>query len=377
MRRRTKVLIVLASFALTILVARLVAPIYILRYVNNTLDGLDGYTGRVADIELNLWRGAYSIRGIEIDKTTKREPIPFVEVDRMDIAVHWSALIHGSIVAEIELDQPRINFMAEKGKEPKAEDEAEKREAKKATQGDSSWQKQVKALVPLEINRIDVRDGELHYRDPWADPKVNVYVQKLNGTLTNLTNSEKLSKSMVAHAHFQGLALGSGDLTIDGESDPYKTSPTFDLTTKLENLEMVQLNDFLKAYANVDAEQGTLSVYSEVHAANGQFRGYVKPLMRDLKILRWKDESEGFFHKLWEGVVEAGKDVLENHQKEQVATKIPLSGKLEHPQAGIGMTVLYVLKNAFISALKRGLDPLDKGLGKTASRSDGAVASPL
>ena len=370
MRRRTKFLIVLASFVLVVVTARLIAPIYILRYVNKTLDGLDGYSGHVADIDLDLWRGAYSIRGIQIEKTTKREPIPFVEVERMDIAVHWGALIHGSVVAEIELDGPKVNFLAEKHQEPKAEAQAEKREAKKAAKGDSSWQEQVKALVPLEINRIDVQNGELHYRDPYADPKVNVYVQKLNGTVTNLTNSEKLSKSMVAHAHFTGLALGSGALTIDGESDPYKKAPTFDLTTKLENLEMVQLNDFLKAYVNVDAEKGTLSVYSEVHAANGQFKGYVKPLMHDLKILRWKEESEGFFHKLWEGVVQVGKNVLENHQKEQVATKVPMSGKLEHPEAGIGMTVLYVLKNAFISALKHGLDPFEKGLGKTASRSE-------
>jgi hypothetical protein len=291
-------------------------------------------------------------------------------VDRFDISVHWGALIHGSIVSEIELDGPKVNFLAEKSKEPKAEDQAEKREAKKATKGDSSWQQQVKALVPLEINRIDVRDGELHYRDPYADPKVNVYIQKLNGTITNLTNSEKLSKSMVAQAHFTALALGSGKLTIDGESDPYQKSPTFDLAAKLEDLQMVQLNDFLKAYVNVDAEKGTLSVYSEVSAKNGQFRGYVKPLLHDLKILRWKDESEGFFHKLWEGAVQVGKDVFENDEKEQVATKVPLSGKLEKPQAGIAVTVLYVLKNAFISALKQGLDPFERGFGKTASKGD-------
>ncbi|MDB4988625.1 MAG: hypothetical protein JWN04_3803 [Myxococcaceae bacterium] len=366
MRRRTKVLIAVAAFVLAVFAARLTAPIYILRYVNKTLEGLDGYTGHVADIDLNLWRGAYTIRGIKIEKTTKREPIPFVEVEKMDISVHWSALIHGSIVGEIMLDAPKLNFMAEKHKEPKAEDKVEKREAKKATRGDSSWQKQVKALVPLEINRIDVRRGELHYRDPYAEPKVNVYIQKLRGAVTNLTNSEKLSKSMVAHADFRGLALGSGELSLVGHADPYQKTPTFDLTAKLENLQMVQLNDFLKAYVNVDAEKGTLSVYSQLHSARGRFEGYVKPLIHDLKILRWKDEDEGFFHKLWEGVVEVGKDVLKNDKKEQVATKVPLSGKLEHPEAGIGATVLYVLKNAFIEALKHGLDPFEDGM-KTAS----------
>lgn len=370
MRRSTKILIAVATFALLIVALRLAAPVYILGYVNKTLQGLDGYTGRVADIDLNLWRGAYVIRGVRIEKTTKREPLPFVEVERVDISVHWDALLKGSIVGEIGLESPKLNFLAEKKKETKGEQQTEKREARKAASGDSSWQTQVKELVPLDINRIGIRDGEIHYRDPYAEPKVNVYIKNLRGALTNLTNSEELSKNMVAHAHFQGTALGSGDLTLDADVDPYQKSPTFSLTAKLEDLKIVQLNDFLKAYANVDAEAGTLSVYTEVESAKGRFKGYVKPLMRDLRVLRWKDEEEGFFHKLWEGIVEVGKGILENDEKDQVATRIPLSGKLESPEAGIGETVLYVLRNAFVQALRRGLDPTGDGFDKTASKDN-------
>jgi hypothetical protein len=68
-------------------------------------------------------------------------------------------------------------------------------------------------------------------------------------------------------------------------------------------------------------------VYSELDSKEGRFKGYVKPLLHDLKILRWKDEQEGFFHKLWEGVVEVGKGILENDDKQQVATRIPLSSR--------------------------------------------------
>src|SRR5688572_25844422 len=98
MRRRTKVWLVLGGLVVLLIGARLIAPYYIVRYVNQTLQGLDGYTGQVVDIDLGIIRGAYVIKGLEIEKTTKKEPIPFVSIDRVDISVHWGALLKGSIV---------------------------------------------------------------------------------------------------------------------------------------------------------------------------------------------------------------------------------------------------------------------------------------
>jgi hypothetical protein len=359
MRRRTKILIgVLGAFVFAVVIARLIAPVYILGYVNKTLQGLDGYTGRVNDIDLGIWRGAYVIKGITIDKTTAKMPMPFVSVEQTDISLHWDALLKGQIVGELQLTAPTINIVAEKHKEPGAEQQVENREKAKAAKGeDTSWQKQIKQLIPLDINRVGITRGEFHFRDPYSDPKVDVPIKNIHGEVTNLTNSDKLSKSMVASAHFKAMALNSGKLSIDGHMDPYAEKPTFALKAELVDLQMKELNDFLKAYANVDAEKGTFSVYSEVESKNARFNGYVKPIIYDLKILRWKDEKEGFFGKLWEGMVELGKDVFRNREKKQVATRIPLSGRIDKPDADIFETVIEVLRNAFIEALRRGLEP--------------------
>jgi hypothetical protein len=358
MRRRTKVLIGLGVLVSLLIVARLIAPIYILRYVNNTLNGLDGYTGHVADIDLGLWRGAYVIKDVVIEKKTKKEPLPFVSVERVDISVHWNALLHGRVVSEIELLTPKINMLAERKQETKGEQRSKEREKERLAKGqESSWQTQVKQLVPLEINRIGIQHGEFHFRDVYSDPKVDVPVRDIEGEVTNLTNSEKEDKDMVAHAEFRAVALHSGKLQLTGRMDPYTPKPTFHLKAVMEALQIKELNDFLKAYANVDAEKGTLSVYSEVDCKDGRFNGYVKPLMHDLQILNWKNEHEGFFGKLWEGVVEIGKDVFENHSKDQVATRVPLSGKIENPDADVFQTLLQVLNNAFIEALRQGLEP--------------------
>jgi hypothetical protein len=362
MRRRTKILLGVAGlFVFTVVVARLIAPVYILGYVNKTLQGLDGYTGRVNDIDLGIWRGAYVIKGINIEKTTEKQPLPFVSIEQVDIALHWDALLKGQIVSEIELTAPKINLQAEKKKESAAEQQVENREKEKVAKGeDSSWQTQIKKLLPLDINRIGVTRGEFHFRDPYADPKVDVPVKNIHGEVTNLTNSEELNKDMVAHAEFRARALNSGKVHLGGQLDPYQEKPTFAMKAELEDLQIKELNDFLKAYANVDAEKGTLNVYTEVESKNGRFNGYVKPMMIDLKILRWKDEEEGFFGKLWEGIAELGKNILRNDEKNQVATRVPLSGRVEKPDADIFETVMEILRNAFIEALRRGLEP---GLG--------------
>lgn len=211
--------------------------------------------------------------------------------------------------------------------------------------------------MPLEINRIGIQGGEFHFRDLHSDPKVDVQVRDLEGEVTNLTNSEDQSNDMVAHAEFRAVAQRSGKLHLSGRMDPYAEKPTFHLKAELEQLQFKELNDFLKAYANVDAEKGTLSVYSEVDCKNGKFKGYVKPLTHDLQILDWKNEHGGFVNKLWQGVVEVGKDIFENHSKDQVATRIPLSGNIENPDADIIQTLLKVLQNAFIEALHQGLEP--------------------
>lgn len=359
MRRGSKIaLISLGSVIVLLIAARLVAPIFVLRFVNNTLAGLDGFTGHVADIELGLWRGAYVIKGIEIEKTTEKEPMPFVSIDRTDISVQWGPLLRGSLVGEIELHAPKLNLVAERKAESKKEDNVEKREKDRVAKGEeTSWQKQVKELVPLDINRIAIINGEFHYKDPYSNPKVDIPVKNINGEVTNLTNSESLSEDMVARAKFTADALGSRSISLAGSMDPYAQKPTFSLKAEAEDLQFVKLNDFLKAYANVDAEKGTLSVYTDVEAKDGGFKGYIKPLTRDLEILSWNKEKEGFFGKLWEGVVGAVKDVVENDEKQQVATRVPFSGRVDNPEADIFETLFTVLENAFIEALRRGLEP--------------------
>lgn len=346
-----------ASIVALLVALRIAAPYVLERYVNRTLDELEGYEGHVGDIDLALWRGAYRLEDVEIVKVQDAEtmkgegeaPMPLFSAPRIDMSVRWGALLKGAVVAAIAVHQPEINVVAE----PPAAEGEKKAEAKAIA---SNWQKQVKALTPLRIDHVAVHDGEVHFRNPHTQPNVDVVVDEINGRLSNLTNSTKVSESLVARAEFTGVAMGSGRVKLDASADPLRARPTFDLDAQIEGLELTALNDILRAYANLDAEAGTMSAYTEITSRDGRFRGYVKPMISDARLLDWKQEEGGFLGKLWEATAEGAKQLLESEETGRVATRVPLRGQIESPDADIWTTVVYVLRNAFVQALNRGLE---------------------
>jgi hypothetical protein len=112
----------------------------------------------------------------------------------------------------------------------------------------------------------------------------------------------------------------------------------------------------LKAYVNIDVEAGRIAVYSELHSKDGKFNGYVKPLVENLDVLRWKEEDERPAEKLWEGVIGGVAEIFENQKHDRLATVVPLRGRFNEPDVNAWKAAFALLRNAFIQALQHGLD---------------------
>jgi hypothetical protein len=87
MTRKQKVLVVLIALGVVLVVARLMMPYAVERYVNGKLQSLDSYRGHIGDVDIHLWRGAYSIDAIEIVKTGAARPVPFFKADRPNLSL--------------------------------------------------------------------------------------------------------------------------------------------------------------------------------------------------------------------------------------------------------------------------------------------------
>jgi len=136
---------------------------------------------------------------------------------------------------------------------------------------------------------------------------------------------------------------------------PYANAK-FVLNAEIKNTNLVLLNDFLKAYGNFDVNRGTFSLYTEMAAKDGNFLGYVKPIITDLKVLGSQDRHDSFFHKIWESLVGVAGFVFKNQNKDQLATKVTIKGNFKNPQTNTLDAIWEVLRNAFIQALMPSID---------------------
>ena len=161
--------------------------IWVRDYVNRKLSEIPGYRAHVAAVTLHLWRGAYQIHNIDIKKTSGKVPVPFFAAPLVDLSVQWHALIfERAFVGNIEIHRPKMNLVNGSTKESSQ------------APVDEPWAQKIKQLFPLKINRFAVHNGEIHYHDFTRNPKVNLPLDRVQMVAVNLTNSKKLSKSLIA-----------------------------------------------------------------------------------------------------------------------------------------------------------------------------------
>jgi hypothetical protein len=337
MRRRNKILLTLAILAVLLVAARVALPYVVKDFVNRGLMALESYDGHVQDVDLALWRGAYRLDGVRIVKTGSKQPEAFFDGERIELSIEWKSLLKGRIVSECELWRPRINLV-------RADTEAQSQLGVGV-----NWADQLEKLSPFRFNTIRMHDGTATFRAPGIATKDALTATRINGEITNMTNVVESGKP--TFAGFQGTAvvLGTGSAAIGGSANPLAATPTFDLNLTVKGVELPKVNPWLREYIKADAESGDFELYTELAAADGKFRGYAKPIMRNVNIYSSEEP-------LWEGLVDFAAEILEDQDTEQVAARIPFSGTIKNPKAGILETIVSVMRNAFVSAFARSLE---------------------
>jgi hypothetical protein len=336
---------------------RIALPYIALKYANKALSNMHGYYGHVNDIDIALYRGAYKIKNIYLHKvdTVTQQETEFFEARLIDLSVHWKALLEGKIVGELEVDDPRLRF---------TKDKAEPADVKNDT---ADLKSMLDKFMPLRINRFEIMNGVIQYIDEGSSPKVDIQLDNAHILAENLTSEKDTSllpATVVADAN-----IYQGHLELSIRLDPLAKDPTFDMNTELKDTHLPDLNDFFKAYAKLDVNRGTFGLFAELAAKQGNFVGYVKPVIKDLDVLGPEDRKDNILQKIWEGFAGGVGQLLTNQKHDQAATKIPLKGTFKNTKANLLYAVIEVLKNAFIEALHPSLDQ-EINIGSVGSEPD-------
>jgi hypothetical protein len=326
---------------LLLAIARPMMPWAVRWYVNRTLDKSQLYQGRIGDVDLNLWRGAYSIKDIRLVKMTGNVPVPLFSSPRVEFAIQWDALLHQKVVGRMLMERPELNFVAAHG------------EAESQTGAGGPWLQIIRDLFPFRINRAEVRDGSVHFRTYTTDVPVDVYLSHLDATVDNLTNIDDEAAPMITTVKATALAMDQARFEYQMKLDPFSYRPTFHMATRLLGLDVTKVNDLAIAYGSFDFHRGWFDLVIEVDAKEGQLAGYVKPLFRDLKIFSLKKDikNDNVVEFFWEALLGLATGVVKNHPRDQFGTLIPFRGDAGgQTTTDVMATIGNVLRNAFVRA---------------------------
>jgi uncharacterized protein YhdP len=344
MTRKRKLVIALLAIVLLLVAARIALPYLVKDYANKRLAALDSYDGHVGDIDIHLWRGAYSIDNIEIVKTGAARPVPFFRADRVDLSVEWRSLFRGSIVSEASFIGPELNLV--KGKNAK-ESQLGKEE---------NWKARLEELFPFRFNTIEVRNGTVRFLAPGINTRDAITGRHVHGSISNLTNVLDTGKETFADFRVTADVLDGAPAKVAGSVNAFASQPTFDVNLEVKKVQLPQVNPWLREYIKADAEAGKFELYMELAAADGKFKGYAKPILQDVDIYRSGEAEQSALKRVWEGFLDFAANVLENKDADQVAARIPFSGTIKNPETSLFATIASVLHNAFISAFARSLE---------------------
>ncbi len=336
----------IAITIIVILVAlRLALPYWVKNFINEKLADMDGYSGHIYELDFKLYRGLAVVDSVIIEKANGEVDVPFMDIKTVKVTLQPEALARGEIVTEFLLIKPKLNFV-----------KAGTDDASQFGKG-VDWMKEFKSLTPLRINHLEAENGVISYRDLTTSPQVDLFMDNIDFTVSNIAGvlehrDTLLPSDLYAHAKTFG-----GKLEIKGGLNTIENSSDVDLNASFEKIDLTSLNDLAESYADFDFEAGHLNLYFEIAKRDSSFEGYIKPLFTNVDVASpGTEKGEGFFRKIWEGIVGTGFELLENQEEDQTGTKIPFSGKMDNPQTSTWTIIKNTFGNAFGEALNRELN---------------------
>jgi hypothetical protein len=243
------------------------------------------------------------------------------------------------VVGQVAMLQPRLNF------------------EQTQTGTNESWDKILGSLFPFKLNRMEITGGEIHFRSPQSSPPVDIFLREVSVIATNLSNSREIKDELPAGVIVRGSTVGGGGVNVQLQLNPLKEMPTYQITAEMTNVTLTAFNDFFKAYGKFDVDSGSFAMFASVAAKDGNYDGYLKVFFEHLKVFEWeKERKKSALEIFWQAIVGATATVLKNQFKDQLATKVPISGSYQDKSVGVWRAIGTLLRNAFVRALLPKLD---------------------
>jgi len=324
----------LASFFI-ICAFRISLP-YIAKYkINHELRDISPtINGHIQDVDLGIVAGGFDLN--EIEFKIKKTDVSFMKIRSIHTDLSWRRLLHGSIELKSIIKGMDFTYSNDLAAAIKVRKQATKKE------------------IPsyLHVARVDIEDSVLRLSGyPSLTLKNGTLITGISGRITNLLPRKEVSESFF-EAH--GLVLESGKLKMNGHMNFLKSSPTWSAEGEIKNFNLTEMNQFLYKKIPITFTKGWLDLYSELKTENSQIKGYIKPFIKDLDVIRSNEKFKSAKHWFLEIVTAFANLSLESHQV--AATKIPFTYNSSGLHVQTSEAVANLIKHGFIREENQGAD---------------------
>jgi Domain of Unknown Function (DUF748) len=216
--------------------------------------------------------------------------------------------------------------------------------------------------VRYRVRDLRISRGNFGLVNKAVSPTYRIFLSDTDVALSNFSNQKAEG---TAKAHLSGKFMGTGTAVADASFRAETAEPSFDVSARIENVELTAMNDLLRAYGKFDVTAGHFFFYAELGVHDGAVTGYVKPLFKDMVVYDpEQDKHKSFARKMYEKVVGGVSRVLENRPHEEVATRADVSGPLENPKVNTLQVIVKLIQNAFFKAILPGFERESARLGR-------------
>jgi len=175
---------------------------YVEREVNHRLAG---YTVTIPKLSLHPHTVSFDLLGVTIVQDANPR-VPVADIQRLNTTIHWRALLHRRVVADVTFARPRLHIDL-----PELRAEAKSKVPLK----DKGWQQALEAVaLDLEVNRLQIIDGAVTYID--QGPFKPLELSHIGLVAENIRNIESPDRVYPSRIRLSSDVFEDGRLTIDG-----------------------------------------------------------------------------------------------------------------------------------------------------------------
>jgi hypothetical protein len=338
-----------------LIVARLVLDPVATRQTRKALTNMKGFNGNFERVHVTVFPPQYTITRLALREEgpdEQREPMFYA--DTIHAGIDWRRLLHGKVGAGVRIMGPKATLgpaRAEKAAE-KAEEKVEK-----GAHRAPDVSRQLADVIPFQIERVEVFDGEVLFRDVNAPGRPEVWLHDVALVAQNLASRKSLAAARPATVSGRGVVGKSGHMDLFVSADPLASPLAFAGRFELVGLRTAELYRMIEPKTKLQAPAGTLDLFAEFRAMDGRIRGGIKPVLKNVEV---RPAEDGVWDRVKAWAANLGVKLASDRVPERnaVATTIPIEGKLVDPDVQLWPAVLGVVRNAFIEGVASGFSNL-------------------